>query len=80
MKLELYIRKSCPYCQKVLEHLDKLDKKIPYLEIDKDEKARKHLIEIGGKQQVPCLFIDNKPLYESSDIIEWLSKNVNELP
>ncbi|MGD2169983.1 MAG: glutaredoxin [Chlamydiota bacterium] len=80
MKLELYIRKSCPYCQKVLEHLSKLGKQVPLKEIDKDESSRKRLIEVGGKQQVPCLFIDNKPLYESEDIKEWLSNNVKEIP
>lgn len=29
----------------------------------------------GGKHQVPCLFIDGKPLYESSDIIAWFEQN-----
>ena len=29
----------------------------------------------GGKRQVPCLFIDGKPLYESSDIIAWFEQN-----
>lgn len=79
MQLELFIRKSCPYCQKVLDHLNKLDKKLVIKEIDKDQDAREKLIQIGGKQQVPCLFIDQKPLYESNDIIEWLSNNVNEI-
>ncbi len=36
---------------------------------------RDELIKIGGKPQVPCLVIDGKALYESSDIIEWLKKN-----
>ena len=27
------------------------------------------------ERQVPCLFIDGKPLYESGDIIEWLRDN-----
>ena len=33
------------------------------------------LMEVGGKRQVPCLFIDGAPLYESSDIIDWLRAN-----
>lgn len=31
--------------------------------------------DMGGKRQVPCLFIDGKPLYESSDIIAWFEQN-----
>ena len=34
------------------------------------------LVQLGGKSQVPCLFIDGKPLYESGDIIDWLQNNV----
>ncbi len=30
------------------------------------------LIHIGGKKQVPCLVIGNKPMYESDDIIAYL--------
>lgn len=26
----------------------------------------------GGKYQVPCLFVDGVPLYESEDILEFL--------
>ena len=32
------------------------------------------LVSVGGKQQVPCLFIDGAPLYESGDIVEWLER------
>jgi len=36
---------------------------------------RAELIEIGGKGQVPCLVHNGKPLYESTDIINWLAQN-----
>ena len=38
--------------------------------------ANAELIERGGKRQVPCLFIDGKPMYESNDINTWLEQNV----
>jgi glutaredoxin len=44
--------------------------------IREDPEARKELISIGGKEQVPCLFIDGNPLYESADIINWLEENL----
>ena len=31
---------------------------------------------MGGKRQVPRLFIDGKPLYESDDIIARLRGNI----
>ena len=45
---------------------------IIYKDIAQDPEAAKELVQVGGKQQVPCLFIDGKPLYESLDIISWL--------
>ena len=49
---------------------------IPLSDITNDPEAVEKLIEVGGKRQVPCLFIDGKPLYESDDIIAWFSKNL----
>jgi glutathione S-transferase len=55
--------------------LDRLDKKIPMRDIQTEDGARDDLIKIGGKGQVPCLVIDGEPLYESSDIVQWLEAN-----
>ena len=41
-----------------------------------DADARRRLLEVGGKQQVPCLFIDGEPLYESADIIRWIEAHL----
>ena len=43
-------------------------------DIEADEAARNRLIEVGGKRQVPCLFVDGAAMYESNDIIAYLSK------
>lgn len=78
MKLELFKRDSCPYCVKVQMFIEELgvEDQIEQLDISKDAAARKRLVKVGGKQQVPCLFIDGKPLYESSDIINWIDINL----
>ncbi len=74
MKLELFMFETCPYCRKVIRAIDAQGRTdIEYKNIHKDENARKTLIEVGGVEQVPCLFIDGHPLYESSDIVEWLA-------
>lgn len=76
--LLLYSRSSCPFCRKVNNYLKSIDKSIPTKDIGKDPAAAKELVKIGGKQQVPCLVINGKPLYESSDIIAWLKENPNK--
>ncbi len=73
MKLELYKRDFCPYCRKVMDYLEKNNRTdVEIKDVAKDPEAKKTLIEVGGKEQVPCLFIDGRPMYESGDIIEWL--------
>ena len=74
--LELYYYPECPYCQKVLRAIDALNvaDAIELKDIHKDEGARRTLIDVGGKQQVPCLFIDGVPMYESDDIVTWLRR------
>lgn len=74
-ELELFMKPTCPYCIKVMNFMSENNITIPLRDIVADEDAAETLIAIGGKRQVPCLFIDGKPLYESGDIIEWLRDN-----
>lgn len=72
--LELYIMSGCPFCRKVLNFMQQNDIVLPLHDITVDPSARETLVSVGGKVQVPCLFIDGSPLYESSNIIDYLSK------
>ena len=73
MKLELFKFDSCPYCQRVFRYLEESGRTdVELLDINRSEENNRRLIEVGGKRQVPCLFIDGAPLYESLDIIDWL--------
>lgn len=74
-ELELFMKPTCPYCIKVMNFMSENNITIPLRDIVADESAAETLVAIGGKRQVPCLFIDGKPLYESDDIIEWLRDN-----
>lgn len=74
--LALYYRPTCPFCIRVTNYLDQRGIQIDLKNISQDEEAEATLISVGGKRQVPCLFIDGKPLYESGDIIQWLDENV----
>jgi len=74
--LVLYYYPACPYCRKVTRFIDKNDIELELKNINKDKEAEATLIETGGKRQVPCLFINGEPLYESDDIIRWLDQNI----
>lgn len=76
MTYELFIRPTCPFCQKVLRYLKTRGIEVPLRDISADSDALDELVRVGGKQQVPCLFIDGKPLYESDDIIAHFAQNV----
>ena len=77
-ELILYGRPSCPYCARV-------DRVIQELNIE-DKITRRHtglgtewradLRKRTGSTQVPCLFIDGEPMFESLDIIAWLKANL----
>ena len=75
-ELNLYYLENCPFCIKVLDYLEDKNFDIELTEINEVDMAREFLKKNGGKIQVPCLFIDGDPLYESDDIIEWFKDNL----
>ncbi|MBR2522245.1 MAG: glutathione S-transferase N-terminal domain-containing protein [Coriobacteriales bacterium] len=72
-ELTLIVKTGCPYCAKVKRFMQKRRIDIP-MQNTSDPEVVKFLIEKGGKEQVPCLFIDGEPMYESDDIIAYLDK------
>ncbi|MEM7532277.1 MAG: glutaredoxin [Chloroflexota bacterium] len=77
--LVLYQYDSCPFCAMVRNYLEQNNVRVPMKDTLMDPAARRELIQIGGKAQVPCLTINGAPLYESRDIIEWVRENIVEL-
>ena len=74
-ELALFYRPTCPYCQKVLRYIEENNISVELKDVSGGAEAQQELMTLGGKTQVPCLSIDGKALYESNDIIQWLSKN-----
>lgn len=73
MKLDLYMFPTCPFCRRVLTAVEAQGRTdITMHNIHASEEDRRTLVQVGGMEQVPCLFIDGKPMYESLDIIAWL--------
>lgn len=76
MKLELFKFDSCPFCRRVMKYIESTGRSdIEYRDIHQSAADRERLIRVGGMEQVPCLFIDGEPLYESLDIIKWLEEH-----
>lgn len=71
--LLLYTLEECPYCKKVIKHLE--EKQIQYRALDIQNAVNlDELLHLGGEQQVPFL-VDterNVKMYESDDIVEYL--------
>lgn len=79
MTLELYKMDSCPFCRRVMRYIESTGRRdVIYRDITASREDERTLIRVGGKRQVPCLFIDGNPMYESLDIIEWLRAHPGE--
>ena len=77
-ELILYGRPSCPYCarvDRVIEELD-IEDKITVDSPTTDLNGETDLRNRTGSTQVPCLFIDGEPMFESLDIIAWMRANL----
>lgn len=71
--LLLYKMEGCPYCEKVLKHLE--EKHIEFRALDiSDPVNMDELLHLGEKDQVPFL-VDtehNAKMFESDDIIQYV--------
>ena len=74
----LYIKPSCPFCEKTLRAIDGYDFEITTKDITEDGVVEE-LIEHGGKKQVPYLIDHEKDvsMYESGAIISYLVGGVS---
>ena len=76
--LDLYILETCPYCQKVMDFLNKNEIKFHKFDTINSDNALR-LLSIGGKDQVPFLYNEDTgdKIYESDIIIDYL-KNIKQ--
>ena len=74
-RLLLIYSPRCPYCQKVLAFLKKQNKAIPLCNVLEQRECVTKLYDLGKKGIVPCLLIDEVPLFDAEAIIDWLQEN-----
>jgi glutaredoxin len=70
--LTLYKYDTCPFCMRVRRVLDATGVEVEFADIRTDPEALRRLQEVTGRRTVPCLFIDDVPMFESRDISRWL--------
>ena len=74
-QLVLYYSPTCPYCKPVLKMIKEKNIAVTLKNVSADPSAKRELISKGGKGQVPCLFINGRPMYESQVILRYLENN-----
>lgn len=77
--LALYQYKACPFCVKVRRAMKRQSLKVQTFDAKRDNASKQALLAGGGKLKVPCLKIEKEDgsvewMYESNDIIQYLSK------
>lgn len=81
MNLDLYYFDQCPFCAMVVSKIKALEltSKINFKNVLENPEYKKFHKETTGKNTVPCLYINGKPMFESMDIMDWLDKNQTQL-
>lgn len=77
--LVLYKFDACPYCRTVMTAVERLGLDIPMRDTRHEPEARREHRERTGRTQVPCLYIDGTPLFESIDIVKWLETHASQI-
>lgn len=76
--LQLYHFNTCPFCIRVRMAMKLMGVSVESKNIHSNSKYKDELVTGGGKQQVPCLRIEENEnvrwLYESDDIIKYLKQ------
>lgn len=75
--IQLYMREGCPFCNKVVAAALGLglveDKDFRLVDAAPGTPGRDEVLRLGGKAMVPFLVDGKIAMYESDDIINYLS-------
>ena len=63
----------------VMDVIDELSLEVELRDIMSSREHLEKLVSDTGRRTVPCLYIDGKPMHESSEIMKWLKANAPQL-
>jgi len=69
-KVEIYTSALCGYCSRAMSLLEKKGVNLIEYDVTNDPEKRQEMTVRTGKTAVPQVFIDDKPVGGSSDLIE----------
>ncbi|PPI86907.1 glutaredoxin 3 [Candidatus Pantoea edessiphila] len=69
LKIEIYTKKTCPYCHQAKDFLNKKGVAFQEISIDNSKIKRQEMIERAGSKTVPQIFINDKPIGGYDDLL-----------
>lgn len=79
MELKLFTMDVWPYCTPILDIIEKERLDIEIINLSNIKGARKMVMDIGGKLEVPMLSIDGKGMYDVRKIVDWVEENMDKI-
>ncbi|MCP4920685.1 MAG: NrdH-redoxin [Proteobacteria bacterium] len=76
----LYKFDACPYCVRVMVKAKELGLELDMRDTRRDRAHHEEMVKRTGRTQVPLLFVDDQPLWESADINAWLTAYASRSP
>lgn len=73
MKVRLFIKTGCPWCDEAVEWLDDHGIKYATLNVSSDPDAREEMLELTGQTKAPSIEVDGKVLadFGADELDEW---------
>jgi glutaredoxin 3 len=62
MKIRLFIKPYCPWCQRAVSWLDEHDIKYQKLDVIADEAAFNEMVKLSGQELTPVIEVNGKVL------------------
>lgn len=73
--VKLYSSNICTRCDELKKYLKEKDIEINTIDVTKDIKLQVEIYKLGGKVEVPMLYIEGKAIYDLEKIKDWLQEN-----
>ncbi len=71
-KVAIYTTSACPFCHAAKNFLKSKDVKFEEIDVAGDDAMREKLVRMsGGRETVPQIFVDGKPLGGYDDLVAY---------
>lgn len=73
MKVRLFIKPGCPWCDEAMEWLDRRGVKYEVLNVIRDAAAREEMVRLTRQTKAPCIDVDGQILadFGADELAAW---------